>query len=76
MDIVQVLSHGDPGSHTSKRMQLDPYLSIHKHSMTVTLNSLVYIDDLWTGGRLFHMLAYLNLSQNALLHTTWGFHEV
>lgn len=52
MDTVQVLSHGGLGSHTSKRMQLDPYLSVHKHSMTVTLNSLVYIDDLWTGGRL------------------------
>lgn len=52
MDTVQLLSHGGPGPHTSKRMQLDPYLSVHKHSMTVTLNSLVHTDDLWTGGRL------------------------
>lgn len=40
------------GPITSKRMQLDSYLSIHKHSMTLTLNSWVLIDDLWTGGRL------------------------
>lgn len=52
MDTVQLLSHGAPGSHTSKRMKLDSYLSVHKHSMTVTINSLVHIDDLWTGGRL------------------------
>lgn len=43
--------------------------------MTLTLNSLVHIDGLGTGGRLVHMLAYLSLSQNALLRTTLGFHE-
>lgn len=49
MDTVQVLSHGGPGPHTSKRMQLDSYLSIHKHSATLTPERA---DDLRTGGRL------------------------
>lgn len=43
---------GGLGPHTSKGMQLDSYLSVHKHSTTVTLNSPVHTNDLWTGGRL------------------------
>lgn len=76
MDTVQLLSHGGPGPHTSKRMQLVSYLSVHKHSMAVTLNSLVHIDDLWTGGRLVPHASISESQPEALLHTALGFHEV
>lgn len=47
----KIFPMGVLGPITSKRMQLDSYLSIHKHSMTLAFNSRVLIDDLWTGGR-------------------------
>lgn len=63
-------------AHTSKRMQLDPYLSVHKHSMTVTLNSLVHIDDLWTGGRLVPHASISESQPERIAIYNSGIHEV